>query len=214
MQQTKAHPLRAVCVLFVIAATGIVEARGQTADRSAGDFVDRLGQQTISYLKDQATTRDTREERLRGLLRDGFAVEAIGRFVLGKYRRTASPELVNEFVHVFEDYIVSTYASQFSRYSGQSFEVKKALKTTRARDTMVMTHITGKDSIEPLRVDFQVRKQKDSFKIVDIRVEGVSMVLAQRDEFTTYIGNNGGDIRALIDALKKRRNLARADDAR
>jgi phospholipid transport system substrate-binding protein len=55
-----------------------------------------------------------------------------------------------------------------------------------------------------LRVDFQVRNTGNSFKILDVRVEGVSMVLAQRDEFTAYIAKNGGRVEALIDTLRQR----------
>lgn len=200
-------------ILVGVSVTGTVMAGAPSSQNGAGGFISRLGRQTISYLRDSGTPRSMREERLRGLLRDGFAVNAIGRFVLGKYRRTTPPETVDEFVRVFEDYIVGTYASQFSRYSGERFDVRQVLKGTNAKDTMVMTHISGKNSREPLRVDFQVRQRNETFKIVDIRVEGVSMVLAQRDEFTTFIGNNGGSVRALIDALKRRTTLARSNGA-
>lgn len=213
MQYRMAKVALALCIFCSIAAAGGTAARAQTNENGAGDFVSRLGQQTISYLQDKEASRRMREERLRGLLRNGFAVKAIGRFVLGKYRRTAPPEMIDEFVAVFEDYIVGNYASQFSRYSGQQFDVKKVLKTAGARDSMVMTHISGRNSREPLRVDFQVRKRQDVFKIIDIRVEGVSMVLAQREEFTTFIGNNSGDVRALINALKKKITLATAQRA-
>jgi len=211
MQYRMAKSALAFCIFCGI--VGTAASRAQANEDGAGDFVSRLGQQTISYLQDTEASRRMREERLRGLLRNGFAVKAIGRFVLGKYRRTVPPETIDEFVEVFEDYIVGTYASQFSRYSGQNFDVKKVLKSAGARDSMVMTHISGKNSREPLRVDFQVRKRRDVFKIIDIRVEGVSMVLAQRDEFTNFIGNNGGDVRALINALKKKITLATAQSA-
>lgn len=213
MRHRMAESALAFCMFCSIAAVSAAGSRAQANENGAGEFVSRLGQQTISYLQDKEASRRMREERLRGLLRNGFAVKAIGRFVLGKYRRTASPETMDEFVEVFEDYIVGTYASRFSRYSGEHFDVKKVLKTAGARDSMVMTHISGKNSREPLRVDFQVRKRQDAFKIIDIRVEGVSMVLAQRDEFTTFIGNNGGNVGALINALKKRITLATAQSA-
>lgn len=69
---------------------------------------------------------------------------------------------------------------------------------------MVKTKIVPGSGGEALRVDFQVRKLGDEFKILDVRVEGVSMVLAQRDEFSSYIGNNGGKVESLIAALRKR----------
>lgn len=167
-------------------------------------FVADLGKRTISYLADKASPFKSRRDRLRSLLREGFAVERIGRFVLGKYRRLSDPQVVDEFVTVFEDYIVNFYAAQFSRYSGEKLAVQKVLKKPRARDSMVVTHILTGDGREPLRVDFQVRNVGDMFKIMDVRVEGISMVLAQRDEFTTFIRNNGGKIETLTAALRQR----------
>lgn len=206
---------KATLAFSIFCAIGIAATTATQANEDgAGQFVSRLGEQTISYLKDRDASRRMREERLRGLLRDGFAVQAIGRFVLGKYRRTASPETVDAFIEVFEDYIVRTFASRFSSYSGQTFDVRKILKTANAKDTMVMTHIAGRNSREPLRVDFQVRNRKGTYKIIDIRVEGVSMVLAQRDEFTAFIAKNGGDVQVLINALRKRTDLAAQQGAR
>lgn len=176
----------------------------QTVHDSPGAFVSDLGQRTINYLADKDTPRETQKIRLRSLLREGFAVQRIGRFVLGKYRRTAEPETVDAFVGVFEDYIVNFYSTQFSRYSGETLEVRKVIQKGRARDAMVVTHIMPTNGREPLRVDFQVRNLGGNFKIMDVRIEGVSMVLAQRDEFTTFIGNNGGTVTKLTDALRSR----------
>jgi phospholipid transport system substrate-binding protein len=188
-------------ICLAIAASAAVP---QTMHDNPRAFVDNLGKRTISYLADKESPFESRREKLRTLLLEGFAVERIGRFVLGKYRRMSEPQAVDEFVEVFEGYIVNFYAAQFSRYSGESLAVQKVLKKARARDSMVMTHILTGDGRQPLRVDFQVRNVGDKFKIMDVRVEGISMVLAQRDEFTTYIGNNGGKIQTLTAALRKR----------
>ena len=176
----------------------------QTKAEGAKAFVVELGERTIGFLTDPDRTMEAREQRLRELLREGFAVDRIGRFVLGKYRRTASPEKVEEFVDVFEDYIVAMYASQFTRYGGERFEVQKVVNTSRAKDSMVVTKILPGDGKEPLRVDFQVRSLGAEFKIMDVRIEGISMVLAQRDEFSAYIAKNGGTVDALISALRQR----------
>ncbi len=174
------------------------------ADDGPGAFVTRLGNKTIANMTDVSLTQSDRISQFRELLHEGFAVESIGQFVLGKYRRAAPNETVSEFVRVFEDYIVSLYASQFNRYSGEKFLVEKVVETTRSSDSMVMTKIIPNGGAEPLRVDFQVRNTGNSFKILDVRVEGVSMVLAQRDEFTAYIAKNGGRVEALIDTLRQR----------
>ena len=193
----------AFLLTFTIVASALV-APAIAADDGAGAFVSRLGEKTIAKLTDASLSPNVREDQFRELLREGFAVKTIGQFVLGKYRRTTSPETIDEFVGVFEEYVVSLYAKQFKHYSGQKFLVEKVSDTSRASDSMVMTKIFPSGNSEPLRVNFQVRKFDDSFKILDVRVEGVSMVLAQRDEFTSYIASNGGNVEALIDALRKR----------
>lgn len=190
----------------ILIATLITPTLGvaQVSDKDPGAFVTRLGNRTIDFLSDPAASKALREDRLRELLRDGFAVERIGRFVLGKHRRTASKQSIDEFIDVFEDYIVALYAKQFSRFSGETFDVQQVVKTRRPQDSMVKTKIVPGGGGEALRVDFQVRKLGDEFKILDVRVEGVSMVLAQRDEFSSYIGNNGGKVESLVAALRKR----------
>jgi phospholipid transport system substrate-binding protein len=174
------------------------------ADDGPGAFVTRLGNKTIANLTDVSMSESDRETQFRDLLREGFAVDTIGQFVLGKYRRTTSTETVNEFIHVFEEYIVSLYAKQFSRYGGEKFVVEKVVESSRSSDSMVMTKIIPNGGAEPLRVDFQVRNISNTFKILDVRVEGVSMVLAERDEFTSFIAKNGGRVEALIDTLRQR----------
>lgn len=86
------------------------------ADDGPGAFVTRLGNKTIANMTDVSLNQSDRISQFRELLHEGFAVETIGQFVLGKYRRAVPNETVSEFVRVFEDYIVSLYASQFNRY--------------------------------------------------------------------------------------------------
>ncbi|MGI9386091.1 MAG: MlaC/ttg2D family ABC transporter substrate-binding protein, partial [Methyloligellaceae bacterium] len=193
-----------ICSIFFIAMLWNSIGLAQTKSDGPKAFVTQLGERTIGFLSKENGTRESREHQLRDLLREGFAVDRIGRFVLGKYRRTAQPEKVQEFVKVFEDYIVSLYASQFTRYGGETFEVQRVVKSSRARDSMVVTKILPADGREPLRLDFQVRRIGDEFKIMDVRIEGVSMILAQRDEFSAYIGKNNGSVDALISALRQR----------
>jgi phospholipid transport system substrate-binding protein len=198
---------RLVAMTCLLVAAILMPAQlsvARAADDGPGAFITRLGNKTIERLTDASAPPSVRENQFRELLREGFAVETIGQFVLGKYRRTAPQETVTEFVNVFEQYIVSLYAKQFGRYSGQIFAVEKVVDTSRAGDSMVMTRVNPTGGTEPIRVDFQVRNGGDGFKVLDVRVEGVSMVLAQRDEFTSYIAQNGGRVESLIDALRQR----------
>ncbi len=194
-------------VLFLIAATFLsltaatsLEARA----RDSGAFVKDLADRAIRLLTSKDTTQEEQERRFRELLREGFAVEKIGKFVLGKYRRQASKEELREYLALFEDYIVSLYASAFRNFSGATFSVKRVVRTRSPRDTMVVTQIAPSNNGAPTRIVFQVRAGRDGYKILDVKIEGVSMIITQRDEFTTFIANHGGRVSALIEALRKK----------
>ena len=169
----------------------------------SGAFVTALGNRAIQLLTQNHATEAEQEVRFRALLREGFAVRKIGRFVLGQYRRSATPEELEEFLGLFEDYIVLLYSSAFRNYSGETFEVARVVKTRSEHDTMVITHINPDDAT-PTKIVFQVRNSQDDYKILDVKIQGVSMIVTQRDEFTGFIRNNGGSVHALIEALRKK----------
>ncbi|MFT6581161.1 MAG: phospholipid transport system substrate-binding protein [Alphaproteobacteria bacterium] len=175
-----------------------------TALESTSVFVKNLGDRAIELLTVGEISKTERETRFRELLREGFDVRRIGRFVLGRYARRASSEIVTEYHKLFEDLIVVTYASRFAQYSGQTFKIKRATKPTKRGDSIVMSEIVTSEGSPPIRVDWQVNNAKGFNKIVDVRVEGVSMSLTQREEFRTVISQNDGDVGALLVALRKK----------
>ena len=194
--------LGGLSILFTVLFTFSVQASATYDD--SGAFVKALGDRAINLLTQSKVSDEQQETRFRLLLREGFAVDKIGRFVLGKYRRKATSEELDEFLKLFEDYIVSLYSSAFRNYSGETFAVSRVVKTRSARDTMVVTHINPETDPNPTKVVFQVRNSEDVYKILDVKIQGVSMIVTQRDEFTGFIRNNGGKVSALITALRKK----------
>ena len=170
-----------------------------------GAFIEDLGKRAIKLLGDKSATEQQQRSGFRALLREGFATRAIGFFVIGKYRRSSSRSEINEFVTTFENYIVELYSSQFRNYAGQSFQVAKVQATSRPSDFIVTTHVLRANGELIFKVAFQVRQRKGKpSKILDVKIKGVSMILAQRDEFTAFISRHGGKLGALIKVLKKR----------
>ena len=74
---------------------------------------------------------------------------------------------------------------------------------------MVVTLINPETDPNPTKVIFQVRNLGKVYKVLDIKIQGVSMILTQRDEFTGLIRNNGGKVSALISALRKKTKALR-----
>ncbi len=159
--------------------------------QNAADFVQALGDEAIAVLQTPDITDEQRNERYRDLLDRGFALDTISRFVLGRHWRTATEEQRAEYRSLFREYVLDTYASQLNNYTGETFAIVKSLALDD-KDTMVNTEIRRPEG-PPIRVDYRVRVRKESHKVVDIRVEGVSLVITQRSEFASIIARDGVD---------------------
>lgn len=204
---------RRTLILFSAAMiTSVLISPVSQASENAGAFVKELGDKAIRLLTVSDITEAEREDRFRSLLREGFDVERIGRFVLGRYARRANPDMIKEYHALFEDLIVATYASRFSEYSGQKFEIRRVAEPKDTGDAIVMSQIVA-GSGSPVRVDWQVHGAGNNYKIVDVRVEGVSMSVTQREEFATVIRRNDGKVDALLEALRQKTSSLKSKSA-
>ncbi len=123
-----------------------------TASESTSDFVKSLGDEAIKVLTVKDISEGERQDRFRRLLQEGFDVRRIGRFVLGRYARSASAEAIKQYNKLFEDLIVVTYASRFAQYSGQTFAIKRATKPTPRGDSIGLSEMVATDGSPPIRV--------------------------------------------------------------
>ncbi len=202
-------------LVWAILFVGFATSQNSVAAQSdAGAFVKDLGDHAIRVLTVKDITDAEREDRFRALLRNGFDVKRIGRFVLGRYARGVKSKAIGEYHDLFEDLIVATYAARFAQYSGQRFVIKRVAQPKNRRDAIVMSEIKPADGGPSIRIDWQVHSADDQFKIVDVRVEGVSMSVTQREEFTTVIRNNGGQFDALIAILRKKTESLKSNQSK
>ena len=100
-----------------------------------------------------------------------------------------------------EDNVVATYAWRFGAYNGQEFKVVGEREGRRGRQ-IVSSVIKPIDGSEPIAIDWNLTPHEGSWRIFDIVVEGLSMIVTQRDEYAAVIRRNGGKIEALTEALK------------
>jgi phospholipid transport system substrate-binding protein len=180
-----------------IAAPGPARA----ADDAAG-FISDLGQRTVQILAAKSSEGE-REARFRTIFEEGFDIPAISRFVLGGYWRTASEAQRQDFITLFEAYVIRAYAVRFNDYGGEQLKVTAA-RAEDGESSMVQSMIARPSGAPPIKVDWRVNKTATGFKITDVIVEGVSMAVTQRQEFASVIQRNGGQIDALLKLLREK----------
>ena len=192
--------------LLAFSSWALPPAFAQSADSGASAFIQKLGNEAINAFANKSQPRPQAMAKFKELLNDGFDVPYIGRWVLGRYWNQATPQQQQEYLRLFEQLIVKTYAERFLEYSGETFKITGA-RPEGDTDTMVTTQVIRPNG-PPVAVDWRVRKRDGSYKIIDVVVEGVSMGVTQRQEFASVIQQNGGRIDGLIQALRQKTSQA------
>ena len=172
--------------------------------RDAAAFVDKLVREGLQTLRDERLTPDARQEQFAVILENDFDLPRIARFTAGRYWSTATDVDRQRFVKVFERWIIITYADRFGTYSGDGIKVTGSRPDSEATAT-VFSQLVRETGTAPLKIDWRVRRdQRDDYRVVDVSVEGVSMLVTQREEFASVIQSNGGTVAGLTKALENK----------
>jgi phospholipid transport system substrate-binding protein len=179
---------------FILASAG--------KEKGAEAFVGSMAKRALDFLGNTQQTPAQKAESFRRLLEDNFDMETIGRFTLGTHWRTATPAQRSEYQKLFKKRIVEIYSQRFSEYKGQKFETA-GVRSESDTDSLVKSYIIPADGSPKVQVDWRVRHRDGRYRIVDVVVEGVSMSVTQRSDFSSIIQRGGGELQALLDHLKK-----------
>jgi len=172
---------------------------GSESDEAAM-FIRNFTDEAIVKLTDDERPASQKQADFRELLVRGFYLDGIGRFVLGRHWCTLDKDAQNEYLNAFEDYLVATYSRRMDAYSGETLDVVGARK--RKRDFYVQSWLRDTRNAD-VRIEWRVRRMDDgNWKIVDITIEGISMVITQRSEFASVLRASGGDVTPLVEDLR------------
>lgn len=186
-----------ICGLLAL----LLVATGPTWAATPDGFIREIGNKAFMSLSPANLSEEERIDRFRNLLNEAFDLRRIGRFVLGVHWRRASEAQRDEFLDLFEKFVVRAYANRFRDLSDKEFRVRQARELS-GMESLVFSEVVIPGQA-PVKVNWKVRDFDGTFKIVDVVVEGVSMSITQRDEFAAVIRQNGG-VDGLIDALRRK----------
>ena len=193
--------VRFALLVLVLMGGLSAEARAQVAPDTATALIRQLGDETLAILDDTATPQSDQIADMRAVFRRYFAVPSIGQFVLSRHWRRATPEQRAEYLRLFEDLIVYGYAQRFGGYAGERLEITGA-RPSPGGATTVQSRVVSPDRARSVAVNWQVEMVDGQPQITDVVVEGVSLKLTQRSDFSAAIKQQGGDVGRLIALLR------------
>jgi phospholipid transport system substrate-binding protein len=182
-------------------------ARGLPSAAAAEEVVRRLVEQVWQLLTERGDASDIDRDHLLSVLDDGTDLSLLGRLVLGRYWRDASPGQRSDYLQLFRRYMLQTFIQRLRQYAGtdmshpgERFQII-ASRPVGERDILVQSRVAPPTS-QPLRVDWRLRERPGEPVIIHLIVEGISLLVTQRSEFAAVLERGG--IEGLLAELRAR----------
>jgi phospholipid transport system substrate-binding protein len=191
----------AVCVSFILVLffvlTPLYTEAEQTPEQNIKTFNAALLQ---AMKKGDELGYAGRYKLLQPVIEDTFALSFMADASIGRYARTINKEQRRVYLKNYAQWTIATYAGRFDGYSGERFDVLSASKPVRGTVTVV-SRLTKSDGDE---IDFYylLRDIEQKWRVVDIRITGVSQLALTRSQFINILKEKGFD--GLISMLKEK----------
>ena len=166
------------------------------AGLSPDEIIRKTADDVISALKSDEGIRNGNKQNLYQLVEEkilpSFDFERISRLVLGKAWRKATDLQKEQFKSEFRSLLLRTYSIALSKYKDQGIEIKPIRMKATDEIVIVKTEIV-QDGAQPIKVNYALAKDGDSWLVFDIVIEGVSLVTNYRSQFSSEIRKGGMD---------------------
>ena len=148
-------------------------------------------------------TKEQRIEKLKIIASETVDINGIGYYTLGSYRKNINDEQITEYENLFEQYFLKSFSSRLAEYSNPEIEVVSKKKINE-NYTMVSSILVSTEQRPEVKIDWRVyTKDSKNPQIRDLIIEGLSLARTQKEEFSSIIQSNDGDINALFATLKE-----------
>jgi phospholipid transport system substrate-binding protein len=189
---------RHLLILSVIACTTTAEP--SHAVESPDAVVQETADAVVGVLADKSLSPEQRRAKVQQIVYDHFDFDTLARLTLARHWRQLSPEKQKEFVDEFKKHLSATYGRRFDSYTNERVVVTGDRKEKDGDWTVTSKIVSpGADDIQ---VDYRLRKGDGSWKVIDVIVEGVSLVINFRSQFDEIITNQGPQ--RLIELLREK----------
>ena len=169
------------------------------------NFIKDVTTKASEILKRNIDKRQKSTELIK-LAKESVDIKGIGRYTLGKHKKSITEDQLSEYEILFNQYFLKSFSSRLSEYSDPKINVLNQ-KYLNDKYTMVSSILVGNDKRPEIKIEWRVyTKNPDKPLIRDLIIEGLSLARTQREEFNSVIQGADGNINVLFDNLRNFNN--------
>ena len=187
-----------VSFLLLFSLTNYTKAASSDPKQFIQEIVDKAKKILVA-----TNSQEYKVEKLTEIAKSKVDIKGVASYTLGSYRKNLNEEQKKEYTILFEQYFIKTFVSRLTDYSEPKIDVISAEKIND-KYTIVSSILLATDKKAEVRIDWRVyTKDPDKPLIRDLIIEGLSLARTQKEEFSSIIESNDGDINALFSKLKE-----------
>ena len=156
-----------------------------------------------SQILSKNISKEEKINQLKSIAKETVDIKGVGFYSLGSARKNLNDSQKIEYLKLFEDYFLKSFSSRLAEYTNPEIEVNDK-KFLNENYTIVNSLLVGTSERPEVKIDWRVyTKDPKNPLIRDLIIEGLSLARTQKEEFSSILNSNDGDINALFKTLKK-----------
>ena len=162
-------------------------------------------QSTVNKASEIISRNISKEEKINHLkiiAKETVDIRGVGFYSLGSIRKNLNDEQKEKYIDLFEEYFLKSFSSRLAEYTNPEIEVKDK-KILNKNYTIVNSALVATSERPEVKIDWRIyTKDKNNLLIRDLIIEGLSLARTQKEEFSSILNSNNGDINALFKTLE------------
>jgi phospholipid transport system substrate-binding protein len=199
--------------VVVLLSTLLLAPTTRAVETSPDTLVENTAQEVLTIIRQDKDIQSGHKARMLELVESKvlphFNFTRMTRLAMGKNWSKAAPPQQKEIEKQFRILLVRTYYKALSVYSDQTIKVTPIKDTTENKDVTVKTQVM-KSHGQPVPIDYSMEKTANGWKVYDITVAGISLVINYRSSFNSQIHKGG--IKGLLETLSEKNRTLDAKD--
>ena len=156
-----------------------------------------------SQILSKNISKEEKINQLKSIAKETVDIKGVGFYSLGSARKNLNDSQKIEYLKLFEDYFLKSFSSRLAEYTNPEIEVNDK-KFLNENYTIVNSLLVGTSERPEVKIDWRVyTKDPENPLIRDLIIEGLSLARTQKEEFSSILNSNDGDINALFKTLEE-----------
>ncbi len=189
-------------LIYILFLLGFTQMAFASIDKdNAVAMIENLTKEGIEKIINSNSPLEEKNNVFRRLFTENLDLDFIGKYVLGRYWRIATPKQQKEFISLYKELNVKTWSKRFDEFKGKSFVFRGTTASNNTNQIFVETNVPMNEGA-PINVKWRVADKNGELKVIDIIIENVSLAQTARNEYTAFIAKSPKGIEGLLENLR------------